>query len=114
VKRNITSVTYSNMIKVERTGNNYQSEAVTLSVSRNGSRQLIVGKPNQRIIYICHGTNYSSVTTLPLSNAITDGLNDAVWTADGHIVYTAIANFGKISKVGTMSMDGNLVVALKN
>jgi hypothetical protein len=64
-------------------------------VSRVGSRQLIVGKFNQKNIYICHGTNYSSVTTLRLPTADTDGLMDAVWTSDGNIVYTTVANLGK-------------------
>jgi hypothetical protein len=114
VKRNITSVTYRNMIIVKQKCNNYQLFDVTLSVSRDGSRQLIVGKLNQKNIYICNGTNYSSVTTLRCLPLTLTGWATQCGRPDGNIVYTTVANFlGKFSRVVTMSQNGD-VIALTN
>jgi hypothetical protein len=113
VKRNITSLTYSNKIIFDQKHHIYLTFDVTLSVSRDGSHQLIVGKLNENKIYICNGANYSSVTTLPLPAADADGLGDAVWTPDGSIVYATVADSGKFSRVVTMSQNGD-VIALTN
>jgi hypothetical protein len=92
---------------------NYQSPAVTLSVSRVGSRQLMVGKLNEKIKYICNGTNYRSVTTLLLPSPHNDGLGDAVWTADEHIVYTTVVDMSKINRAMTMSQNGDVIALTK-
>jgi hypothetical protein len=112
VRKNLTAVTYRNTIALKQMCDNYQPNAVTLSLSKDGS-QLIVGLLGQRGISICNGTNFTFVT--PLLFPTFDGLFDAVWTPDGNIVYTTAiyADFGTFSKVVTMSQKGD-VIALTN
>jgi hypothetical protein len=113
-KSNITSVTYKAMITVKPIEDTlFETTAKILSVSRKGSHhQLIVGQRYEKTIYIYNTTDYSLVKTLGLPTGDNDTLRDAIWTPDGHIVYTtSLTNTisSEPNRVVTMSQSGDVI-----
>jgi hypothetical protein len=115
MQTNITAVTYKDRITVEQMNITInQASTKILSVSRNGSHQLIVGQRDEKTIYIYNttSTSYNLFKTMHLPIANTDTLRDVIWTSNGHIV-TLVTSLNFLNKVMTVSQNGD-VIALTN
>lgn len=111
----ITAVTYKDRITLEQMNITLSQASTTiLSVSRDGSHQLIVGQQDEKTIYIYNttSTSYHLFKTLHLPTASTNALRDAIWTSNGHIVYCATVTTSSnllSNDVVIMSQNGDVI-----